>query len=188
LCTDGTTAVVEWMSSDEGSSTMGLARLAGGSVVALAPQFDFQLYEVVPEPDQVMRCGVSGTGALTTLQGYDQAIADPSPQSRLTNWVARTTSIADLVMPVSQEGAWKSKITDIKWNGHEWIAVGTGIDVESASDALLWKSPDGLVWDPAITLAGGPGNQIANSLTIRDGEMLIGGSDGQQAVIWRLPA
>jgi hypothetical protein len=189
LCTDGTTAVVEWMtSSDDPSSTMGLATLDGNTVVPYSSPFDFQPYQVTPEPDQVMRCGVNGTGAVTTLQGYDRAIADSSPQSRMTNWVARTTSIEDLVMPVSPEGAWKSKIVDITWNGHEWIAVGSGIDVESASDALMWKSPDGLVWEPAITLAGGPGNQIANSVTIRNGEMLIGGSDGQQAIIWRLPA
>ena len=52
---------------------------------------------------------------------------------------------------------------------------------------MLWKSADGLVWEPAITLAGGPGNQTANSVIIRDGEMLIGGFDGQQATIWRMP-
>jgi hypothetical protein len=52
---------------------------------------------------------------------------------------------------------------------------------------LLWRSSDGLVWEPAITRAGGPGKQTANSV-IRDGEMLIGGFDGQQAIIWRLPA
>ena len=188
LCTDGTTAVVEWMLSDGGSSTMGLARIDGSSVVSLSPQFDFQLYQVAPEPDQVMRCGVASTGAVTTLQGYDRVIADQSPQSRMTTWIAGTTSTGGLVMPVSPEAAWKSKIVDITWNGHEWIAVGSGIDVESASDALMWKSRDGLVWEPAITLAGGPGNQVANSVTIRDGEMLIGGSDGQQAVIWRLAA
>jgi hypothetical protein len=43
-------------------------------------------------------------------------------------------------------------------------------------------------WQPAITLAGGPGCQTAKSVMIRDGEMLIGGFDGQQAIIWRLPA
>jgi hypothetical protein len=190
LCTDGTTAVVEWMSSSDGerSSTMGLGTLDGNTVMPYASPFDFQPFQVTPEPDQVMRCGVNTTGALTTLQGYDRAIADSSPQSRMTNWVPRTTSIEDLVMPVSPEGAWQSKIVDITWNGHEWIAVGTAIDVENAADALLWKSADGLVWEPAITLAGGPGNQMANSVTIRDGQMLIGGSDGQEAIIWRVPA
>ena len=188
LCTDGTTAVVEWMTSDGGSSTMGLAKIDGDSTVPYASPYDFQLYQVVPEPDQVMRCGVNSTGTITTLQGYDRAIAESSPQARAVTWIERTTSIADLVVPVSPVGAWRSKISDIAWNGHEWIAVGTGIDVESASDALMWRSADGLDWEPAITLAGGPGNQIANSVTIRDGEMLIGGSDGQQAIIWRLSA
>lgn len=188
LCTDGTTAVVEWMTSDGGSSTMGLARIDGGSAVSDPSPFVFQPYQVAPESDQVMRCGVNNTGVITTLQGYDRAIADSSPQSRMTTWIEATTHTADLVMPVSPAGAWKSKIIDIKWNGHEWIAVGSGIDVEHAADALMWKSSDGLVWEPAVTLAGGPGNQIANSVTIRDGEMLIGGSVGQHAVIWRIAA
>jgi hypothetical protein len=189
LCTDGTTAVVEWMTSaDESSSSMGLAKLDGASAVNAASPFEFQPYQVMPEPDQVMRCGVNDTGAVTTLLGFDQAIADPSPQSRATTWTEGTTSVGDLVMPVSPDAAWKSKIVDITWNGHEWVAVGTGIDIESASDALMWKSADGLFWEPAITLAGGPGNQQANSVTIRDGEMLIGGYVGQQATIWRLPA
>ena len=91
-------------------------------------------------------------------------------------------------MPVSPLGAWKSDIRAITWNGHEWIAVGAGGDVESAWDALVWKSADGIIWEPAITLAGGPGNQTANSIVIRNGEMLIGGFDGQQAIVWRLTA
>ena len=187
LCTDGTTAVVEWMTSDGGSSTMGTATIDGESVVPHGSPFEFQLYQVEPEQDQVVRCGVNSTGVVTTLQGYDRAIAEISPQARVLSWIEGPTNRADLVLPVSPEGAWKSDIKGITWNGHEWIAVGAGGDVESAWDALLWRSQDGLVWEPASTLAGGPGNQTANSVMIRDGEMLIGGFDGQNAVIWRLP-
>jgi hypothetical protein len=188
LCTDGTTAVVEWMTSDGGSSTMGTATLDGESVVHLASPFVFQTYQVVPEQDQVMRCGVNSTGVVTTFLGYDRAIAETSPHARVMAWSEGPISTEELVLPVSPEGAWKSDIRGIIWNGHEWVAVGAGGDVESAWDALLWRSQDGLVWEPAITLAGGPGNQTAKSVMIRDGEMLIGGFDGQQAIIWRLPA
>lgn len=187
LCADGTTAVVEWMTSDGGSSTMGTAKLDGDSALSYASPFEFELYQVEPQEDQVMRCAVNSTGVLTTLEGYDRAIADISPQARVITWNEAIISTADLVLPVSPDGAWKSDIRGIVWNGHEWIAVGSGGDVERANDALLWKSVDGLVWEPAITLAGGPGNQTANSVIIRDGEMLIGGFDGQQATIWRLP-
>ena len=187
-CTDGITTVVEWMTSDGGSSTMGTARIDGESVMPNGSPFEFQLYEVEPQQDQVMRCGVNSAGVVTTLQGYDRAIAEISPQTRVVSWTGSPTNTEDLVLPVSPEGAWKSDIRDITWNGHEWIAVGGGGDVGSAWDALLWRSQDGLSWEPAITLAGGPGNQTANSVMIRDGEMLIGGFDGQHAVIWRLPA
>ena len=187
LCSDGTTAVVDWMTSDGGSSTMGTATLDGDSVLPYASPFQFQLYQVVPEQDQVMRCGVNSTGVLTTFEGYDRAIADTSPQTRVISWNANPISKDELVLPVSPEGAWKSDIRGIAWNGHEWIAVGAGGDVEHAWDALLWKSADGLVWEPAITIAGGPGNQTATSVIIRNGEMLIGGFDGQHATIWRMP-
>jgi hypothetical protein len=180
--------VVEWMTSDGGSSTMGAATLDGEAVVQLASPFDFQPYQVVPEQDQVMRCGVNSTGVVTTILGYDWAIADTSPQARVMSWNDGPISTEELVLPVSPDGAWKSNIKGITWNGHEWVAVGSGGDVEHTWDALLWRSQDGLVWEPAITLAGGPGNQTAKSVMIRDGEMLIGGFDGQQAIIWRLPA
>jgi hypothetical protein len=188
LCSDGTTVVVDWMTSDGGSSTMGTAKLDGESFVPYESPFEFQPYQVVPEQDQVMRCGVNSIGTLTTLNGYDRAIADPSPQARLIPWNASPISRADIVLPMSPEGAWKSDVRGITWNGHEWIAVGAGGDVEQAWDALLWKSRDGQQWEPAVTLAGGPGNQTANTVIIRNGEMLIGGFDGQHAIIWRLPA
>lgn len=188
LCTDGTTAVVEWMTSDGGSSTMGVAKIEGAAVVPAEESFEFETYQVEPQQDQLMRCGVNTTGVVTTLRGYDQAIADLSPQSRVTPWNAGPIGIGALVMPVSPLGAWKSDIRAITWNGHEWIAVGAGGDVESAWDALVWKSADGIIWEPAITLAGGPGNQTANSIVIRNGEMLIGGFGGQQAIVWRLTA
>ena len=54
-------------------------------------------------------------------------------------------------------------------------------------DAVVWRSPDGYSWARAETIAGGPGNQIAWTVTIRDGKLLVGGLDGQQAKIWVLP-
>ena len=187
LCTDGTTTVVEWMTSDGGSSTMGIARLDGGIALPHGPPYEFDLYEVEPEQEQLLRCGVNSTGLVTTLLGADRTIAEISPQTRVTSWTDVPTNERERILSVSPEGAWKSSIRDITWNGHEWIAVGGGGDIESAWDALLWRSDDGFFWEPAITLAGGPGNQTANSILIRDGEMLIGGFDGQHAVIWRLP-
>ena len=188
MCTNGAIAVVERMVSDGGTSTMGTARLDGASVSTYSSPFEFDTFQVQPEQEQTLRCGVSNVGVITTLIGYDDVIASESPQARLVNWNPPPSSVAELVLPMSGTGAWKSTVMDVQWSGSRWIAVGAGRDVESAWDALMWTSTDGLVWNLPITIAGGPGNQTANVVNIDEGRMRIGGFDGTNAVIWTLRA
>jgi hypothetical protein len=154
VCSDGTTAAVESMTSDGGTSSVSLYRLDGPNADAIGPPFEFQPFEVLPEQEQTMRCGVSGAGVLTTVQGYDSFIASESPPE----------------------------------SGSRWIAVGVGHDVESAQDALMWTSVDGVVWDPPVTIAGGPGNQGASAVFVDGPTLSVGGFAGSDAMIWSLPA
>lgn len=187
MCTDGDIAVVEWMVSDGGTSTMGTARLDGASVTTYSSPFEFETFQVLDEQEQTLRCGVNDFGVLTTMIGFDSVIASQSPHTRLVNWTPPPTSDAELVLPMSAAGAWRSTVMDVEWSGSRWVAVGGGRDVESAWDALMWTSTDGLVWSPPVTVAGGPGNQMANTVTFEGGTMRLGGFDGTTATLWVLP-
>lgn len=188
VCSDGTTAAVESMTSDGGASSVSLYRLDGRNADAIGPPFEFQPFEVLPEQEQTMRCGVSGAGVLTTVQGYDSFIASESPQSRWVTWEQRPISFEDIVLPLSEPGAWYSSVRSVTWSGSRWIAVGVGHDVESAQDALMWTSVDGVVWDPPVTIAGGPGNQGASAVYVDGPTLSVGGFAGSDAMIWSLPA
>jgi hypothetical protein len=188
LCSDGTIAVVEAMTSDGGDSSVSLYRLDGPNADAAGPPFEFRRFEVLPEQEQTMRCGVNGDGALTTVQGYDSYIASESPQSWWVTWEPRPTSFEDIVLPLSEPGAWYSSVSAVTWSGSRWIAVGSGHDVEMSQDALMWTSVDGIVWDPPVTIAGGPGNQGASAVFVDGPTLSVGGFAGSDAMIWSLPA
>jgi hypothetical protein len=66
-------------------------------------------------------------------------------------------------------------------------AVGHLSDFEVSMDAVMWRSTDGRSWGQAEVIAGGPGNQIAYSVTARDDEIIVGGLDGQSPAIWQVP-
>ncbi len=187
VCSNDVLAAVVSLADDGGTSVLGAERIIGEASLPVAPPVPAAVFLLRPEAEQILRCAVNDERIVTTLQASDWETAEPSPQVRMVPWEPGTEPIDHLVLPVSLEGAWKSDVQDVIWSGSEWLAVGGGGDVEQGFDALIWRSTNGMDWQPPVTIAGGPGNQIANSIVVRDGTLLIGGVKGQHAVIWTLP-
>jgi hypothetical protein len=120
--------------------------------------------------------------------GYEQALANHSPLTRSVHWSDGLANPSGLIMNVTPIGSGEAMVNDIVWTGSEWVAVGFGYDAENSMDALLWRSADGLVWERAETIAGGPGNQHAWSVLVDGGQLLVSGFDVQQGTIWLVAA
>jgi hypothetical protein len=187
LCSDGRIAVAQSMGFDGERSSLSMWLLDGTNAAAMGSAYHFEKYQVMPEEEQTLRCGMSTEGVMTTLQGFDEYIASQSPQSRLVPWDPTPTSYESILRPLSDAGAWYSVVESVQWSGGRWIAVGIGHDVESSQDALMWTSTDGVYWEQPVTVAGGPGNQGAYTVYIDGPTMKIGGFSGTDAMIWTVP-
>jgi hypothetical protein len=188
LCTDGERIVAVWMSKDAERVTVGLRDITARGARPIGATAELEPYRIADGWHETGRCGIYDRGVISIHVGYEGALANLSPLSRIVRWTDGPNDPSDLTPNVTPVGSAEALILDIAWTGHEWIAVGSGSDTESSKDALLWRSSDGLLWKPGETIAGGPGNQEARSVLVEDGQLLIGGVDVQQATFWVLPA
>lgn len=146
-----------------------------------------QPYAVVNEWRRVVRCGVNPTDVITTHLGYDMFLSAPVPFFDRAGSEPLPGHDKGRLFQMSYAGTTETWVEDIAWDGTEWIAVGHLSDFEISMDAVIWRSADGAIWDQGEVIAGGPGNQIAYTVTVRNGEIIVGGIDGQNATIWKLP-
>ncbi|HEY7628271.1 MAG TPA: hypothetical protein VH761_14440, partial [Ilumatobacteraceae bacterium] len=187
VCSDGTRAAASWGNPiDDDTDEFGTVSLSDGQPQQLGEPIMTEPYAVVAEWRRVSRCAVSESDAITTHLSYDGILATSTPSVERASKPLPGHSDGRLLSMLGP-GTTETWVQDILWDGKEWVAVGHLSDFEISMDAVLWRSANGSTWSRGTVLAGGPGNQIANSVTVSDGELVVGGLDGQHIAIWRVP-
>jgi hypothetical protein len=187
VCSDGVDAAASWALPNGESDALGTVSLADGRATSIGKDLTTERFGIVTEWRRVVRCGVGPTDVITAHLSYDHFTFASTPSIDRVSRGPEPAMGDSRLKPVSYAGATETWIEDITWDGKEWIAVGHLSDSEVSMDAVIWRSTNGLSWDPGQVIAGGPGNQIAYSVTAHDGEIIVGGLDGQIGAIWRFP-
>jgi len=187
VCSNGVDAAASWALPDGDSDMLGTVSLAAGRATRIGTDVTTKPFEVSQEWRRVVRCAVGPTDVITAHLAYDHFLVEPTPSIDRVSRGPEASMGDGRLKPMQNAGATETWVEDITWDGKEWIAVGHLTDFEVSMDAVIWRSKNGLTWKPTV-LAGGPGNQIAYSVTAHDGEIIVGGLDGQNAAIWRIPA
>jgi hypothetical protein len=187
LCSDGRSVAVEWLEQQDTQGTLGIQRLVGATASPVGSDFQWEPYEVAQEHLRTAVCGVNSEEVVSIHLGYDYVLATLIPQTHIVPWTPLPNSSDQLFMNATDPGTWEAWVRQVIWDGSGWIAVGEILDVEVAQDAFIMRSENGWIWGQPEIIAGGPGNQYAKTVAVRDGEIVVGGVDGQNATIWRIP-
>jgi hypothetical protein len=187
VCSDGQRAAAAWATPHGDADEFGTTALADGVPTPVGEPWTTKPFAVVTEFRRTERCAVGPNEILTTHLSYDYFLGATVPSLDRTGSAPFYERGLGLLSPLLPGGSSETWIEDITWDGKEWVAIGHLSDYERSMDAVVWRSSNGSTWDEGTVLAGGPGNQIAYSVAVRDGDLVIGGLDGQAGRIWRIP-
>jgi hypothetical protein len=185
ICTDGESLVAVWMAPDEESDVVGLSIMDGLAPIPLGEPATTN--EIWAEVRQVGICGAGERGVLAMHVGFEGALGESSPLSRIVRWEPGPGSEDQVLANVTPIGSAASVVYETIWTGTEWVAVGHSYDLEHSMDATIWRSADGLNWEPGEVIAGGPGHQSARGVLVDGEQLLISGFDVQTATVWLEP-